>query len=245
MMRRRTGWLLAALALALPGCDATTPRPAAALRVLFIGSSLTYTNDLPYTLSQLSAQAGLEPCYCISISHPNFALEDHYNAGEAEAMLDTVRFDFVVMQQGPSALPESRVNLVYYAEQFAPIIARNGATPVMLSVWPSPLRQFDFPNVRDSYRAAADAIGALFAPAGGAWLAAWELDPTLSLYAGDGHPTFEGTYLAALVLFEQLYARNPTTLPRQAHVGGTATRWPADFVGLLQEAAATANARER
>ena len=243
---RRTGarWLAVALAVVMPGCDATEPRPPA-LRVLFIGSSLTYTNDLPYTLSQLSAQAGYEPCQCVMIAHPLFALEDHYNAGEAAAMLDTVRFDFVVMQQGPSALPESRVNLVYYAQQFAPIIARNGAIPVMLSVWPNQLRQFDFPGVRDSYRAAADAIGAVFAPAGGAWLAAWERDATLGLYRGDDHPTYAGTYLATLVLFEQLYGRRPTTLPPQAHVGGTATRWSAEFVRLLQDAAATANARER
>ena len=63
----------------------------------------------------------------------------------------------------------------------------------MYGVWPSADRLFDFPNVADSYRAAADSIGGLFAPAGEAWQKAWAQDSTLPLYAADAfHPSTHG-----------------------------------------------------
>src|SRR5687767_1497531 len=156
--------------------------PEGAVRVLFIGNSLTYENDLPRTVAQLAASAGLPQCFCVTVAYPNFALEDHWYDGDAVGRLEEQTWDFVVMQQGPSALASSREHLVQWAEVFGELIDENGAQAIMYGVWPQLDRSFDFPNVRDSYRAAADAIGALFAPAGEAWLYAWDVDPTLPLY---------------------------------------------------------------
>lgn len=236
----------AALLALLASCNQglTVPAPGA-LRVLFIGNSLTYHNNLPRTVADLSAAAGFTRCYCIAVAYPNYALLDHWVQGDAADVLDEQEFDFVVMQQGSSALPASRDILVQYASLFADLIRENGATPVMYSVWPMDSRMFDFLNVADSYRAAAEAINGLMAPAGGAWLAAWEQDATLPLYEQDGlHPSKMGTYLAALVLFERLYDRSPVGVQSQARVDGSLMNWPPATVQLLQEAAATALARE-
>lgn len=219
--------------------------PDGAVKVLFIGNSLTYENDLPRTVAQLAASAGLPQCYCITIAYPNFALEDHWYDGEAVVALEDESWDFVVMQQGPSALPASRDHLVFWAGFFGDVIDENGAQAIMYGVWPQLDRSFDFPNVRDSYRAAADAIGALFAPAGEAWLYAWEQDPTLPLYAADDfHPSTMGTYLAALTIFERIYDRSPVGVQQTAVVNGRIQNWPLALVELLQESAAAANAAE-
>ena len=51
-------------------------------------------------------------------------------------------------------------------------------------------------------------------PVGEAWLAAQRLDPSIPLYAFDGlHPSGEGSYLAALVMYATLYAKSPIGLP--------------------------------
>ena len=236
----------AALLALLASCNQglTDPAPGA-LRVLFIGNSLTYHNNLPRTIAGLSASAGFTPCYCIAVAYPDFALLDHWLQGDAADVLEEQEFDFVVMQQGSSALPLSRDILVQYATLFAGLIRQNGATPVMYSVWPSDSRMFDFLAVGDSYRAAAEAINGIMAPAGGAWLAAWEQDATLPLYDQDGlHPSRMGTYLAALVLFERLYERSPVGVQTQARVDGSVMNWSPATVQLLQEAAATALSRE-
>lgn len=233
--------------MALVACQlGTAPdAPEGSVKVLFIGNSLTYENDLPRTISQLALSTGLDPCYCVAIAHPNFALEDHWDFREAVTALEEEVWDFVVMQQGPSALPSSRENLVLWAGVFGELIDENGAQSVMYGVWPQLDRSFDFPNVAASYREAADSIGALFAPAGEAWQYAWAQDSTLQLYAADDfHPSPMGTYLAALVLFERIYDRSPVGVQQPAVVNGRVQPWPPATVRLLQEAAAAANAAE-
>lgn len=219
--------------------------PDGSLKVLFIGNSLTYSNDLPRTIAQLALSAGLPQCYCYQIAHANFALEDHYDWREAVNALEDESWDFVVMQQGPSALPSSRANLIQWAEVFGVLIDENGAQAVMYGVWPEHDREFDFPNVAESYRLAAQNIGGLFAPAGEAWQFAWAADSTLPLYAADDfHPSTMGTYLAALTIFERLYDHTPVGVQEAAVVDGRVQSWPIATVRLLQEAAAAANAAE-
>ena len=233
--------------LALSACSlGTEPEiPEGSLKVLFIGNSLTYTNNLPRTVAQLANSAGAQPCYCYSISYPNFALEDHYDSREAVTALEDEAWDFVVMQQGPSALPSSKEHLIAWAGVFDEMIDENGATPIMYGVWPQWDRDFDFPNVTDSYRSAATAIDGLFAPAGEAWQLAWAQDSTLPLYSGDGfHPSTMGTYLAALTIFQRIYGRSPEGVQATAVVNGRAQPWPLALVQLLQTAAADANAAE-
>jgi hypothetical protein len=232
---------------ALVACSlGTAPEaPEGSVKVLFIGNSLTYQNDLPRTVGQLALSAGLPECYCVAIAKPDFALEDHYDFRDAVHALEDESWDFVVMQQGPSALASSRANLIIWAGVFGDMIDENGARAVMYGVWPQYDRSFDFPNVTESYRQAADAIGALFAPAGEAWLNAWARDSTLPLYAADDfHPSTMGTYLAALTVFERVYAHTPVGVQEVAVVNGRIQTWPAAIVRLLQEAAAAANAAE-
>jgi hypothetical protein len=74
-------------------------------------------------------------------------------------------------------------------------------------------------------------------PVGEAWRAAWRRDPEMPLYGPDGfHPTATGTYLAALVIYQQISGRSPVGLP-------ALTPMPTDRVRTLQEAAQEANAQ--
>ncbi|HEX9563382.1 MAG TPA: hypothetical protein VF981_05410 [Gemmatimonadaceae bacterium] len=242
MINRRALPVLAAL-----GCSlGTEPAPPeGSVRVLFVGNSLTYVNNLPLTVADLASRAGLAGCYCVQVAYPDFALSDHYILGDALEAIEQGDYDFVVLQQGPSALPDSRDELITWAFNFAEFIAPYGSKTLMYGVWPSFARSFDFPNVRASYRAAADSVHGLFAPAGEAWQLAWQQDPTLPLYAGDQfHPSTMGTYLAAMVVFQRIYGRSPVGVETVAHVSGSQQPWPAATVRLLQEAAAAANAAE-
>lgn len=239
-------WRVPAIALlaascALGGHDPLPPPPDA-LRVLFVGNSLTYVNDVPRTVADLAESAGERACYCVAIAFPNYSLGDHLFEGEALALLSREKFDFVVLQQGPSALATSRDDLIASARTFQPFIEGAGARAVFYSVWPQQNRQFDFEAGRDSYRAAAQDIGGILAPAGIAWLKAWDRDFTLPLYSSDGlHASSLGSYLAALVLFQRLYDRSPVGVQSPARVAGSEMPWDDALVQLLQEAAADAN----
>ena len=227
------------LAVVLLGCGGgpTAPEPED-LAILFIGNSLTYANDLPDLVKRLLEEGGAESVVVESAAYPNFGLQDHWVMGEARAAIDRGGWDFVVMQQGPSAT-EGRPSLLEYSQMFAEEIRRVGAQPALYMVWPSDARSFDFDGVSDSYRTAAELSDGLLFPAGEAWRAAWRRDATLPLYSGDGfHPSPMGSYLAALVMVEQIAGIDPRTLPTTAGDVDLS----AEVVAVLQEAAVEANA---
>lgn len=231
-------------ALTGSGTVALPPVPPNALRVLFVGNSLTYVNDLPRTLADLAKAAGQRELYAVSVAYPDFSLEDHLVQGNAEHVLKSHDWEFVILQQGPSSLASSRVLLERDAKRFAPLIAKAQAKPALFMVWPTEDRKFAFTDVRDSYRAAAVDIDALFLPAGMSWLEAWKRDPSLVLYSDGLHPTPMGTYLAALVIFQRIYGVSPVELTMPAAVNGVRFNWPERVLGLLRESAAAANAAE-
>ena len=114
------------------------------------------------------------------------------------------------MQQGSSALPASQVHLRTWTEAFAPHIREAGGVPVLLMVWPSQTRLFDFPNVLTSYSNAAAAVNGVLAPAGDAWVAYGQYE---RLYLDGLHPTILGSYLAAVTLVQRLLGVPPSQLP--------------------------------
>jgi hypothetical protein len=215
------------------------------IQVLFIGNSLTYVNDLPGMLGALMDSAGVDPVTIASVAFGAFGLQDHWEQGPARSTIAQGSWDVVVLQQGPSAT-EGRPSLLQYSALFADEIEQVGARPALYMVWPDTSRFFDFDGVSDSYRTAAEQVDGFLFPIGEAWRIAWSLDSTLELYGADGfHPSIEATYLAALVMFEQLTARTPFGLPSEFYVSSsslTVNVAPND-AATLQQAATDANAR--
>jgi hypothetical protein len=183
------------------------------LRILFIGNSLTATNDLPAVLEAFARAQGVT-IQSRAVAFPDHSLEDHWNRREARQAIAESRWDFVVLQQGPSAMQDSQRLLREYTRRFAAEIRRAGAVPALFMVWPASARSRDFPRVVESYRAAADDVGGLLLPAGDAWLRMWNRDRTTRLYGPDGfHPSGLGTYLSALVMYQQFTRRSVVGLP--------------------------------
>ena len=205
MALRRIGVFLG-LTAALLGCVSSAgAADAVPLRVLFVGNSLTETNDLPARIAGLAAVTGRRLEY-EAITFGGFSLEDHWNQGDARAAIATGRWNAVIMQQGPSALPESQVDLRLWAGRFADEARAVGTRPALLTVWPENYRRPALSDVIVSYRSAAEAAGAQLFPAGEAWHAAWDCNARLPLYGPDGfHPSALGTYAAALVVYGRLF----------------------------------------
>jgi hypothetical protein len=205
MTLRRIAVLLG-LAAVLLGCASSAGAgDSAPVRVLFVGNSLTEWNDLPARVAGLAAATGRQLEY-EAITFGGFNLEDHWNQGDARAAIATGRWNVVIMQQGPSALPESQIDLRKWAIRFADEARAVGTRPALLTVWPESYRRPALSDVIVSYRSAAEAAGAQLFPAGEAWHAAWDCNPRLPLYGPDGfHPSALGTYAAALVVYGRLF----------------------------------------
>lgn len=232
-LRRLVPALALFAAVATPSAQDAPPQ-----RVLFVGNSLTATNDLPAILCRM-ANATARTLTCASETQPNFGLDDHWKRGKARKRVGD-KWDLVVLQQGPSSLPESREMLVAWSQEWAKEIRKKKARPAVLMVWPSKQRESDFERVSKSWRLAATKAPALLLPAGDAWRAAWTIDPALPLYGEDGfHPSRAGSYLAALATYHAIFGDLPpalTELERANEIAGGELGLTQAQLGVLREA---------
>jgi hypothetical protein len=175
--------------------------PGADLNALFVGNSLTYENDLPSLVAEVAGMDGVHLAIS-SITAGNYSLEDHWADGSIQVTLAANKFDFLIAQQGPSALPESQVQLSRSSMKIADECRARKTTFGLYMVWPSLARDFDRDNSIASYTNAASASNALLCPAGLAWKLAWKKDKTIPFYGPDNfHPGIHGSVLAAMVIY--------------------------------------------
>jgi hypothetical protein len=236
------GWSAGILLLAgAAGCGSTAPPlPDDGLSVLFVGNSLTQANDLPGMVAALAGAAGVDRFRYEEVTIGGSSLQDHWADGGAVAAIEAARWDVVVLQQGPSSLESSRLNLIEYAERFAEKIRERGGRPALYMVWPD-LGTGDGSNwdgVTRSYTDAAVAVDGMLFPAGEALRAIHATEPGIPVFSPDQfHPSSAGSYLAALVIIGALTGRSTEGLSLQRPI----VNLPPSESAKLERAADQAN----
>ena len=205
--------------LALWSCSTSATAPSAiridgeGRKVLFIGNSYLYTRDIPGIVQALADSAGGDKLAVATIAGPDMALVDHWNEGTARRTIALGGWEWVVLQQGPSSVEVNRDSLRLMSRFFATEIAKVNARPALFSAWPTEVRRQDFDRAIESYNLAAADVNGLFLPVASAWLAEWLREPTAALYADGLHPSDDGAYLSALVVYARLLGKTPKGLP--------------------------------
>jgi hypothetical protein len=228
--------------LVLCGQAKPNPAPVKAHRVLFLGNSLTYSNQMPLIVEALAKSKG-DRLEVSSVTLGGANLEDLWNDGSALREIERGGWTVVVLQQGPSSLLESRVDLRKWTRKFDERIRKAGARPALYMVWPPKHRLSFLTDVRMSYSLAAADVKGMFFPAGEAWRAAWRRKPDAPLYSGDDfHPSVAGSYTAALSIYGVLFGRPLQGLPASLRLrDGSVIDVPPALAAVLQEAATEAN----
>jgi hypothetical protein len=251
MNHSRTLSLATAATVALTSCLSTTT-PALShygsgpRRILFVGNSLSAANDLPGMVVALAESASVSPLPQADLEwQPNFALIDHLTARLPQPILASGKYDFVILQQGPTSVEINRDSLRLWTKMFDPLIRSSGGLPALLSVWPASDRTVDFDRSTESYQLAARDVAGTMIPGGEVWRAAWRRDASLPLYGPDGfHPSALGSYAVALSIVSTLYDRPAVGLAAKFRVAnGPVVSIDPAIARLLQEAADEANQR--
>lgn len=193
--------------------------------ILFIGNSYTYFNDMPAILSEIAGSMGIE-ISVKSIVKGGATLEWHLTANESGNVVpfDELRagdYDFVVLQEQsdrPAIAPEA---FLTPAKILCDEIIKNKACPVFYSTWAkkeghanlekfSMTREEMAEKLADSYKKAAEVSNGRLASVGKAFMSLSESHPEIELYNPDGsHPSYEGSYLAALILLAVIFEKDP------------------------------------
>jgi len=224
--------LLRALCLAIPvlaGCARAEPLPPP-VRVLFIGNSYTYVNDLPHRFAEL-ATAGRHPAVVDMAAPGGGTLQQHAGSPETSRKIEASPWTFVILQEQSlvPAMAQAREAGMYPAvRQLATAIRAHGAEPVLYLTWArrDGLADNGFADfgtmqaaITAGYLRIADELDLRVAPAGEAWRLALGEVPDPLLFEGDGsHPAPAGTYLTACVLYATLFHASPEGLAVPAGV---------------------------
>jgi hypothetical protein len=181
-----------------------SPTTDKAVTILFVGNSLTYANNLPGLVEAQAKERGIKVKSDI-LAFPNYALEDHWNDGELQKRIANKKYQYVVVQQGPSSQADGRAMLLDYGQRIKKLCDDNNAKLAFFMVWPARVNSGTFEGVIANYSEAAKTTQSLLCPVGKIWSEHFNKTQDYSYYSPDGfHPSEAGSKVAAVVIFESL-----------------------------------------
>ena len=111
-------------------------------RILFIGNSYTYYNDMPTKIFGSFAEKAGFAVVVKSITKGGYTLaqfanpDDAYGAQVEEALTKDATYDFVILQEQSVRPASSKANEFYATvRNLAARIRATGATPILYSTW--------------------------------------------------------------------------------------------------------------
>ena len=208
--------------------DCTNVQDTSCTRVLFIGNSYTFVNDLPNTFAQL-AKSGKHKVAVGTSAQGGWTLADHVKSTDTQSALNSKKWTYVVLQE-QSEIPsvgQSRMYTMYPAARtLVKQIRDTGSTPLFFLTWAHrdgsagygmPSYESMQNQINNGYFGIARELNVTVVPVGSAWMAAVRAHPELTLWQNDGsHPTEEGTYLAACVFYATIFKESPVGLKYRA-----------------------------
>jgi len=186
------------------------------VRILFIGNSLTYYNELPKVLAHMvnSSQSDIL-LETDMVATGGATLESLWYAGEARKKISEGNWDYVVLQEQGS-LGGSKFNgkpvinspdlFHTFAKLFDREIEAVRAKTVLMLTWSSRRAPEGQAQLNHAYMKAARDLDAILVPLGLAWQDVIQGGEHPEMYSDGGHPSFAGTWLGAAVFSEQLLA---------------------------------------
>jgi hypothetical protein len=196
------------------------------VRVLFVGNSYTFVNDLPAVLHGLAVASGDSPAIEVSsVTVGGATLQTQWQGPDAQAAIAKGGHEFVVIQ-GQSVEPVGDpTTFQAYAALFADAATKAHAQPAFYETWArkpgdalyaeawtggsADAMQDGLLGAYSTARTRALSAGpAKLVPVGEAFRDVRVHHPTIELYQADGsHPSAAGTYLAACVFYDVLVGR--------------------------------------
>lgn len=195
-------------------------------KILFVGNSHTYTNDLPGVFFEMT-QAGGHTLELYDLTEGYYTLK-RFSDPEDELgkiltnALQTEPWDFVVLQENTNSAMNfnAKKDMYPYARKLNQMIKDAGGQTAFLMTW-APKDGgglFSHDMVQDElsagYRTIAKELDALLIPGGEIFDDALKQDGKLELWGEDGqHPSMEGTYLTACTAYALFFQETPVGNP--------------------------------
>ncbi len=206
--------------------------------ILFIGNSYTYYNEMPEVIFKEIADAAGYNFTVKQLTKGGWDLVRSSSADDelgalVDAELKETKYDFVVIQEQSTNPAVDRGKFYDGVRAIYAKIKENGATPLLYSTWGRKeghefLDESGLTNETMTWQIAAayEAIGAELgidvAHVGLAFYDVYNQNiKALDIYHGDlTHPSYSGSYLAAMTIFAKITGVDPTTIDYKGERSG-------------------------
>lgn len=222
-----------------------TPEPAAGEnpRILFVGNSHTYTNDLPVIFSEIAGAMGhpadVQEITAGAYTLTQFADETDEVGSVVNQRLTEETWDFVILQENTndafSAAEEAMLPAASSLDE--KIRAAGGQTGILMTWTPKDGagimdREYVQSILAQNTIAVSERLDSLLIPGGVGFMRCLEQYPQIELWDEDGmHPSLEGSYLAGCIAYAVIFRESPAGCSYTAELD-------AETAAQLQEVAA-------
>ena len=198
-------------------------------KVLFIGNSYTYVNDLPLMFKELSTSLG-RTVYTEMSAPGGYSLEQHLTNPETMLKISKGNWSYVVLQE-QSQMP----TIEYYrysstypsARKLDSIIKSYNSNTMFFMTWgrgyggiqcidtscSPPFMNFSHmqDTLSSSYNKIANELNDQVSPVGNVWRQSVNTDSSIILWDSDfSHPSLAGSYLTACVFYSKIFHSSST-----------------------------------
>jgi hypothetical protein len=201
-------------------------------RVVFLGNSYTYVNDLPLIISKLASNTG-DSLYYQQSTPGGYTLEGHSTNPTSLALIQQSGWDYMILQeqsQKPSwPISQVMTDVYPYAQSLCNIfkVANPCSKPMFFMTWGrkngDSYNCANWPPVctysgMDSllnlrYRMLADSNQAIVSPVGAVWHYIRDNFSDIELYSADeSHPSLNGSYAAACTFYSLIFQKDPINI---------------------------------
>ena len=174
------------------------------LKILFIGNSHTYYNDMPLLVKKRFDKLGCD-CHVTMLAHPGWFLSQHAEDPEAKFNIRFGGYDYVVLQEHahPFGPEESFFDAVRSLTAWAKEV---GSTPVIYLTWAQKNEPEAQLRMTEAHKIIAEETGSLLAHVGDEWWNCIRNWPDIEMYADDGaHASLAGSDFAAKMITSEIF----------------------------------------
>ena len=213
---RRSVLLIFSILLLVFTCMAKANAGRDTLRVLFVGNSYTYYNNLIQVVSLISDSLNTK-LICTKSTVGGTNLGEHWNEQKglrSKSLIENGRYDIVILQDHSMRPIEAPDSLVYYGKLFCNLIKSKGARTFTYNTWSREKTPSTQAQINEGYATLTTVCNGSRVRVGDSWQEYLKRSPNARLYIADGsHPTNLGTFIAALCFVKAILGKLPQNLP--------------------------------
>ncbi|MBR5701373.1 MAG: hypothetical protein IKX47_02815 [Oscillospiraceae bacterium] len=184
------------------------------MKVLFIGNSHTFFNDMPLTFARLWEAGTGERISPVLLCHPGMGFDYHVKEYfESRFNLLFGGFDYCILQQKAHPFSDTREDLAA-GKRLAELAKAGNVKPVFALTWAEKAYPEHQEQMNVFHEELCRETGALLSPVGRIWQDLLRQDPDFPLYWQDGeHASVYGDYLIACTHYRLLSGKSCNGLP--------------------------------